>query len=38
VVSAWEEVAAKANPRTTPAVVTKILSSQRAALAPATPA
>jgi hypothetical protein len=37
-VSAYEEVAAKASPRTTPADATRILSSQRAAVAPATPA
>jgi hypothetical protein len=36
-VSAYEEVAAKASPRTTPAVATRILSSQRAVVAPATP-
>jgi hypothetical protein len=36
-VSAYEEVAAKASPRTTPAVATRILSSQRAVIAPATP-
>ena len=36
-VSAYEEVAAKASPRTTPAVATRILNSQRAVITPATP-
>ncbi len=37
VVSAYEEVAARATPTITPAVATRILSTQRAAVAPTTP-